>query len=97
MEQAIQTRARYVGLIGSRRKIQLIVDNLLRKGYPSETFDRLYAPIGLEIGSETPEEIAVSVLGELIAILKGVHQRHAKQRFVQKVIKKAQQQVRTPS
>ncbi len=97
LEQAIQTRARYVGLIGSRRKIQLIVENLLRKGYGAETFDRLYAPIGLEIGSETPEEIAVSVMGELIAILKGVHQRHKKQLFVKKVIGKAQERVRAPS
>ena len=92
LEQAIQTRARYVGLIGSRRKIQLIVENLLQKGYGPETFDRLYAPIGLEIGSETPEEIAVSVIAELIAILKGVHQRHEKQLFVRKVIEKAQSQ-----
>lgn len=89
LEQAIRTEARYVGLVGSRRKIQLIVENLLEQGYEPERFNRLYAPIGLAIGSETPEEIAVSVVAELIAIRKGVHERNHKQRFVQKVLKRA--------
>lgn len=92
LEQAIQTQAQYVGLVGSRRKIQLIVKNLLEKGHTPDAFDRLYAPIGLEIGSETPEEIAVSVLAELIAIRKGVHQRSEKQLFIVKVLDKAKQQ-----
>ena len=89
LEQAIRTEARYVGLVGSRRKIQLIVENLLEQGYEPDRFNRLYAPIGLAIGSETPEEIAVSVVAELIAIRKGVHERNHKQRFVQKVLKRA--------
>ena len=89
LEQAIQTDARYVGLVGSRRKIHLIVQNLLEKGYRPEKFKNLYAPIGLPIGSETPEEIAISVLAELIAVRKGAHQRSKKQRFVQKLIERA--------
>lgn len=92
LEQAIQTKARYVGLVGSRRKIQLLVKNLLEKGYAPEAFDRLYAPIGLAIGSETPEEIGVSVVAELIAIRKGVHQRSEKQLFIVKVLDKVKQQ-----
>ena len=92
LEQAIQTKAQYVGLVGSRRKIQLIVKNLLQKGHAPDAFDQLYAPIGLEIGSETPEEIAVSVVAELIAIRKGVHQRSDKQLFIVKVLDKAKQQ-----
>ncbi len=92
LEQAIQTKARYVGLVGSRRKIQLLVKNLLEKGYAPEAFDRLYAPIGLAIGSETPEEIGVSVVAELIAIRKGVHQRSEKQLFIVKVLDKVEQQ-----
>ena len=91
LEQAIQTQAQYVGLVGSRRKIQLIVQNLLEKGYAPETFNRLYAPIGLPIGSETPEEIAVSVVAELIAIRKGSHKRSEKQGFIIKVLEKAKQ------
>lgn len=81
-EQAIRTDAGYVGLVGSRRKIKLIVEALLEKGYGPERFRNLYAPIGLPIGSDTPEEIAVSVVAELIAIRKGVHRRSEKQEFI---------------
>ena len=81
-EAAIQTDARYVGLVGSRRKIKLIVEALIEKGVDPKQFSKLYAPIGLDIGSETPEEIAVSVVAELIAILKGKHQRTEKQEFI---------------
>jgi xanthine dehydrogenase accessory factor len=61
------TRARFVGMIGSRRKIRLIFDDLLREGIPSEALARVHAPLGLEIGSQTVPEIAVSIVAELIA------------------------------
>jgi xanthine dehydrogenase accessory factor len=88
-ETAIQTTARYVGLVGSRRKIKIIVENLLKKGIPPESFQKLYAPIGIDIGSETPEEIAVSVMAELIALRKDRHQRSEKQRFVLDLLEQA--------
>ena len=81
-ENALRTCARYIGLVGSRRKIKIIVEQLLEKGLPPESFQRLYAPIGLDIGSETPEEIAVSVMAELIAVRRNRHQRSEKQQFV---------------
>jgi xanthine dehydrogenase accessory factor len=81
-ENALKTSARYVGLVGSRRKIKIIVEQLLEKGLPSEGIQRLYAPIGIEIGSETPEEIAVSVMAEIIAIRRNCHRRSEKQQFV---------------
>ena len=59
--------ARYVGLIGSRRKIKLIFDDLLAEGISSETLDAVYAPLGIDIGSQTVPEIAISILAELIA------------------------------
>ena len=59
--------ARYVGLIGSRRKIKLIFDNLLAEGIAPEALERVYAPIGIDIGSQTVPEIAVSVAAELVA------------------------------
>ena len=90
LEQALQTPACYIGMIGSRRKTQIIVQKLLEKGVSPEALSRLYAPIGIEIGSETPEEIAVSVVAELIAILRGAHQRSEKQRFVMKLLEKAE-------
>ena len=54
-------------MIGSRRKIRLIFDDLLRDGMPSECLARVHAPLGLEIGSQTVPEIAVSIVAELIA------------------------------
>lgn len=61
------TPARYVGLIGSKRKIKLIFQDLLEQGIASETLQRVYAPLGFEIGSQTVPEIAVSIVAELIA------------------------------
>ena len=89
LEKAIQSPARHVGLVGSRRKIRIILKNLLDKGIPPKTFSNLYAPIGLEIGSETPQEIAVSVIAELISLRKGVHQRSKKQLFAMKLIEES--------
>jgi xanthine dehydrogenase accessory factor len=56
----------YLGLIGSRRKIEMFKQRLTAKGFDAALFDRLHAPIGLDIGAETPEEIAVSIVAELI-------------------------------
>lgn len=69
---AVQTRARYVGMIGSKRKVIQISKALQEEGLPPHLFDRVHAPIGLDIGAITPEEIAVSITAELIAI-----RRHA--------------------
>ncbi|HTM20132.1 MAG TPA: XdhC family protein, partial [Kofleriaceae bacterium] len=57
----------YLGLIGSRRKIEMFKQRLGARGIDGARFERLHAPIGLDIGAETPEEIAVAVVGELIA------------------------------
>jgi xanthine dehydrogenase accessory factor len=59
--------ARYVGLIGSRRKIKLIFDNLLAAGVSSEALSHVHAPLGIDIGSQTVPEIAVSICAELVA------------------------------
>jgi len=73
LEWAVETDARYVGMIGSRRKVLSIYRALEEKaGIPPERFERVYAPIGLAIGALTPEEIAVSIAAELIAVRRGV-------------------------
>lgn len=69
---AVQTPAHYIGMIGSRRKAITVVRELIAEGLKPELFDRVYSPIGLDIGANTPEEIAVSITAELIAI-----RRHA--------------------
>jgi xanthine dehydrogenase accessory factor len=62
-----ETPARYVGMIGSKRKIKLIFDDLLREGISRDALARVHAPLGFHIGSQTVPEIAVSIVAELIA------------------------------
>src|SRR5471030_75141 len=62
---------RYLGLIGSRAKVARIYDELSAAQMPAETLQRVHAPIGLDIGAVTPQEIAVSILAELIAVKHG--------------------------
>ena len=70
-EQALlhlaETPARYVGMIGSRRKIKLIFDDLLREGISREALAQVHAPLGFDIGSQTVPEIAISITAELVA------------------------------
>jgi len=65
---AIDTDARYIGMIGSRRKVISVYKALEREGHSLEKFDRVHAPVGLDIGALSPEEIAVSIAAELIAV-----------------------------
>jgi len=69
---AVQTRARYIGMIGSKRKTITIFRELVKEGLSPELFERVHAPVGLDIGAITPEEIAVAITAELIAV-----RRHA--------------------
>jgi len=65
---AVRTDARYVGMIGSRRKVMSVYKGLENEGYKREEFERVYAPMGLDIGALSPEEIAVSIVAELVAV-----------------------------
>jgi xanthine dehydrogenase accessory factor len=69
---AVQTPARYVGMIGSKRKTIAIFKELTRDGVAPALFERVHAPVGLDIGAVTPEEIAVSITAELIARRRNV-------------------------
>src|SRR5208282_1225871 len=69
---AVQTQARYIGMIGSKRKTISIFRELTKEGIPEHLFARVHAPVGLDIGAITPEEIAVAITAELIAV-----RRHA--------------------
>jgi xanthine dehydrogenase accessory factor len=67
---ALRSPARYIGLLGSKRKTRLFFEKLEKEGIDPSDFDRVYAPVGIDIGSESPEEIAVSIAAELIAVRK---------------------------
>jgi xanthine dehydrogenase accessory factor len=69
--QLLKKEFRYIGTIGSQRKLESIIKELQEEGIPKEAFSMLKSPIGLDIGAETPEEIAISIAGEIIAVKKG--------------------------
>jgi len=71
IEQAIRTDARYIGMIGSKRKISRMWKKLIERGADRERLAQVHAPIGLEIGADTPEEIAVSIVAQLIQARRG--------------------------
>jgi xanthine dehydrogenase accessory factor len=64
---AVQSPARYIGMVGSKRKAITVFRELTREGLNPELFERVHSPVGLDIGAVTPEEIAVSIVAELIA------------------------------
>jgi len=68
---ALRSRARFVGLIGSRTKLARFRRNLLDEGFSEKDMERIHCPIGLDIGAETPEEIAVSIAAQLVACRRG--------------------------
>lgn len=63
---ALGTQAGFIGLLGSRRKRQTLLSTLTEEGFTQAQRDRIITPVGLEIGAETPEEIAVSIMGQLV-------------------------------
>jgi xanthine dehydrogenase accessory factor len=71
LQWALGCRARYIGMIGSRRKVRTVFRELEQQGVPAREFDRVYAPIGLDLGATSPEEIAVAIVAEMIAIRRG--------------------------
>jgi xanthine dehydrogenase accessory factor len=68
LEWAVGTPARYIGMIGSKTKVKTVYSHLLSREISQEQLDRVHAPIGLEIAAQTPEEIAVSILAEIIKV-----------------------------
>jgi xanthine dehydrogenase accessory factor len=71
LESAAGNQARYIGLVGSRRKVFRLVERVLAKRQGDLPVERVFAPVGLDIGAVTPEEIAVSIVAELVALRRG--------------------------
>ncbi len=70
-DQVLKTPARYIGVIGSRHKVKTIDRILMERGHSKEDLERAVSPIGLDIGGETPEEIAISIAAQMIAVRSG--------------------------
>ena len=73
LRQVINSQAVYIGMVGSRRRVTTVLRHLADEGYPQEQVLQVYSPIGLDIGSETPQEIAVSIIAEIINVMRGGH------------------------
>lgn len=73
LAEAARSNAGYVGLLGSRRKAVMIFRDLLRQGISEERMRQIHAPVGLDLGGRTPDEIAVSIVAEIVAIKHGRH------------------------
>lgn len=68
--------AAYIGMLGSRKKVRAIFGQLKERGVSPETLRQVYAPIGLDLGGETPEELAISIVGEMLAVKYGRSSGH---------------------
>ncbi|MGO4884714.1 MAG: XdhC family protein [Bryobacteraceae bacterium] len=72
---AVSTTARYIAMIGSKRKVINVIRELEKEGISGNSFTRVFAPMGLEIGAVSPEEIAISVVAEMIAVRRNADSR----------------------
>ncbi|MFO7951547.1 MAG: XdhC/CoxI family protein [Bacillota bacterium] len=68
LEKVACSKAAYIGMIGSKNKVKTVFDNLKQNGFPSSSLERVHAPIGLNLGGNTPAEIALSIAAEIIKV-----------------------------
>ena len=68
LKDSLKKKARYVGMIGSKRKVKMVLEHMKEIGFNPEAVDKVHSPIGLSISAETPQEIAISIVAELIKV-----------------------------
>lgn len=95
LDSALKTRARYIGLLGSRRKTLMIYQRLLQQGTTLERLKEVHSPVGLDIGALTPEELAVSIMSEIIMTRRGGKggPMQMEQRYLDRVAERADRAV----
>ncbi len=71
LKEALKTPAAYIGMLGSKRKVHLFFEKMRKEGFSDKDLRRVYSPVGLDIGTETPEEIAVSIMAEIMKVQSG--------------------------
>jgi xanthine dehydrogenase accessory factor len=76
LERVLPSPAPYIGMIGSQRRVRTVMKNLRAKGFSSAELERVYAPIGIDIGAETPAEIALSIAAEIVNLRRGGRAPH---------------------
>ncbi len=80
LRTVVNSDAAYIGLLSSKRKSAVIINTLRSEGVDEKKLEAVYAPVGLDLKAETPEEIAFSILAEIVKIQKGAHAKHLKKR-----------------
>ena len=78
LERALESEAAYIALIASRHRAEIVFDYVTSAGVPAEKLERVSAPAGLDLGAVTPEEIALSVMSEIIAVRRGGNVKHSR-------------------
>ena len=77
LRQLLQLDVRYIGILGSRGKISRMVEELINEGIDVEKkLSKIYSPVGIDIGAESPEEIALSIVSEIQSVLSGHPVKH---------------------
>jgi xanthine dehydrogenase accessory factor len=66
--EALKTPAFYIGLLGSKKKVKIVFANIVKEGVAEESLKRIHAPIGVPIATDTPEDIAISIMAEIVDI-----------------------------
>ena len=94
-EAAARSRAGYIGLLGSRRKSLMIFEELFRKGIPEDRIRAIQAPVGLALGGRTPEEIAMSIMAEILMFHLGGNPKPMK--MSDSLVEKAKGKSKEPS
>ncbi|BEP28742.1 XdhC family protein [Helicovermis profundi] len=79
LREIIEKESAYIGVIGSKRKVKVVLNNIAKDGVKKELIDKVCAPIGLDIGSNSPEEIAISIISEILMIKNGGSARQMKE------------------
>lgn len=78
LEAVIDSKAKYIGVIGSKKKVINMFDNMKDRGISGESLDKVYSPIGLNIADNSPEEISISILAEILAVKNNKKVEHMK-------------------
>lgn len=101
LRNVLKHNLRYVGMIGSKRRVKGMMEELISEGYSKDTLDEVNSPIGLDIGAVTPDEIAISIVSELISfknrcLTSGKYKKHSFPDFDSDVISKINSEDTTP-
>lgn len=78
LEAVLDSGAAYIGMLGSEKRVKATFNSLISKGVSKQKLSMIYAPIGLDIGAETPEEIAISVIAEILKVIRKATGKHLK-------------------